>query len=147
MNTPCPFHELTAEAALTWVDNLLYSEKGHRLSDLERQIFIGSWRGQTYEEIYPLNPQYVEKSVGYKLWRKLSDVLAEKVSKKRVREAVIRRMNSYEELPILHLGLKPEWQHGRRIRITQHSPNPVAQQSYQLRVSLRQNRDNRKTGR
>lgn len=85
---------MTAEMALDLVDSLVYARWGCHLNDLERQIFLGSWQGQTYEEIYPLNPEYVEKSVGYKLWRKLSDVLGEKVSKKRIQGAVIRRAHA-----------------------------------------------------
>lgn len=76
------------------VDDALLKASGRRLSDLERSIFIGSWEGKTYEEIYPLNPEYVEKSVGYKLWKKLSLALGEKVSKKRIRGAVMRHYSS-----------------------------------------------------
>lgn len=82
--------DMTVQTALTFVDDQIYFTTGRRLNDLERHVFIGSWQGQTYEQIYPFNPQYVEKSVGYKLWRKLSTALGEKVSKKRVRGVVIR---------------------------------------------------------
>ncbi|MCL1467022.1 AAA-like domain-containing protein [Argonema galeatum] len=75
---------------LEFVDNLIYTKTGKHLSDLERAVFIGSWQGQTYEEIYPINPEYVEKYVGYKLWQKLSNVLGEKVSKKKFRGALER---------------------------------------------------------
>lgn len=82
--------EITPQAALMFVDNALYHAEGRRLNDLESRIFLGSWEGKTYEEIHPLNPEYVEKSVGYKLWKKLSIALGEKVSKKRIRGAVMR---------------------------------------------------------
>lgn len=82
--------EITPQAALIFVDNALYHVEGRRLNDLESRIFLGSWEGKTYEEIHPLNPEYVEKSVGYKLWKKLSIALGEKVSKKRIRGAVMR---------------------------------------------------------
>jgi hypothetical protein len=83
---------ITAEIALDWVDTLLRNRHGWRLNDLERQVFIGSWHGYTYEKIHPTNPQYVEKSVGYKLWRKLSAALGEKVSKKHIQGVVMRHL-------------------------------------------------------
>lgn len=76
--------------ALELADRLIYQHTGKRLNDLEREVFIGSWEGRTYDEIYPLNPEYVEKSVGYKLWQKLSTVCGEKVTKKKFRGALER---------------------------------------------------------
>jgi hypothetical protein len=91
--------EITPQAALMFVDNALYHAAGRRLNDLESRIFLGSWEGKTYEEIHPPNPEYVEKSVGYKLWKKLSIALGEKVSKKRIRGAVMRHYRSAENNP------------------------------------------------
>lgn len=76
--------------ALKFVEQLVYSHTGKYLNDLERDVFVGSWQGQTYEDIYPTNPEYVEKYVGYKLWQKLSTVCGEKVTKKQVRGAIER---------------------------------------------------------
>ncbi|EKQ66614.1 hypothetical protein OsccyDRAFT_4402 [Leptolyngbyaceae cyanobacterium JSC-12] len=76
--------------ALKFVEQLVYHHTGKYLNDLERDVFVGSWQGQTYEDIYPTNPEYVEKYVGYKLWQKLSTVCGEKVTKKQVRGAVER---------------------------------------------------------
>ncbi|MBD2114669.1 MULTISPECIES: hypothetical protein [Cyanophyceae] len=90
--------EITPQAALIFVDNALYNTEGRRLNDLESRIFLGSWEGKTYEEIHPLNPEYVEKSVGYKLWKKLSIALGEKVSKKRIRGAVMRHYRGTDSL-------------------------------------------------
>ena len=91
--------EITPQAALLFVDNALYNAEGKRLNDLESRIFLGSWEGKTYEEIHPLNPEYVEKTVGYKLWKKLSIALGEKVSKKRIRGAVMRHYCGLETNP------------------------------------------------
>lgn len=82
---------MDVKVALELVDDLIYAKTGKRLNDLEREVFIGSWQKQTYEEIYPLNPEYVEKDVGYKLWQKLSKVLGEKVTKKKIRGAIERQ--------------------------------------------------------
>ncbi len=78
------------EEALQFVENLVYTKTGKHLNDLERQVFVGSWQGHTYEHIYPSNPEYVEKDVGYKLWQKLTNVLGEKVTKKKVQGAIER---------------------------------------------------------
>mgnify|MGYP000005144045 CR=1 FL=1 len=75
---------------LKLADELVYAKTGKHLNDLEREVFIGSWQGKVYEEIYPLNPEYIEKDVGYKLWKKLSNALEEKVSKKSFRGAIER---------------------------------------------------------
>ena len=80
----------SAETALQTIDPLVFAQTGCYLNDLERLVFLGSWQGKTYQEIYPINPQYIEKSVGYRLWRKLSAVLGEKVSKKRIRGCFMR---------------------------------------------------------
>lgn len=81
---------MDVQEAIEFVDQLLYTHTGKYLSDLERAVFIGSWHGHTYDKIYPENPEYVEKYVGYRLWRKLSEVCGEKVTKKQFRGALER---------------------------------------------------------
>ena len=83
---------MDAKAALDWVEKLIYAKTGKHLNDLEREVFIGSYQGLTYKEIYPLNPEYVTNYVGYNLWRKLTDVLGEKVNKKQFRGALERSL-------------------------------------------------------
>jgi hypothetical protein len=85
---------MNLEEALELADKSIFEKKGKHLNDLERGVFIGSWKGQTYakiaDEIYPFNSDYVEKDVGYNLWQKLSDALGEKVTKKNFRGALER---------------------------------------------------------
>jgi hypothetical protein len=81
---------MKAEDALEFVDKLVYTKTGKHLNDLERTVFLGSYEDLTYEEIYPLNPEYVERYVGYRLWKKLSNVLEERVTKKMFRGALER---------------------------------------------------------
>ncbi|MCL1470353.1 AAA-like domain-containing protein [Argonema antarcticum] len=102
---------------LEFVDNLIYTKTGKYLSDLEREVFIGSWQGQTYEKIYPFNPEYVEKSVGYKLWQKLSNVLGEKVSKKKFRGALERAVERQSFNPPIPPGkaLDPPYQREQEV--------------------------------
>lgn len=84
--------KMNANAALEFIDPLIYEQTGKYLNDLERAVFVGSWEGKTYTEVYPNNPEYIEKYVGYKLWQKVSDALGEKVTKKQVRGALERAM-------------------------------------------------------
>ncbi len=88
---------MNGNSALEFVDKLTFFKTGKHLNDLERQVFVGAWDGKTYEEIYPLNPEYIEKDVGYKLWKKLSGVLGEKVTKKKIKGALERAWNDRPE--------------------------------------------------
>jgi serine/threonine-protein kinase len=81
---------MDVEEGLEFADKLIDAKTGKHLNDLEREVFLGSWQGHTYEKMYPINPEYVEKDVGYKLWKKLSSVLGEKVNKKNFRGALER---------------------------------------------------------
>lgn len=74
-------------------DFLLFQTTGKHLSDIEIKVLQGSWEGQTYEEIarsYGYSAEYLNKDVGNKLWRKLSEILDEKVTKKNFKEALKR---------------------------------------------------------
>ncbi|HEY9909230.1 MAG TPA: AAA-like domain-containing protein [Thermosynechococcaceae cyanobacterium] len=97
--------------ALELVDRLVFANSGKYLSDLEREVFSGSWQGLTYEEIYPANPEYVEKQVGYKLWQKLTQVCGEKVTKKQFRGALERSLQ--------HLKIAPQVD-----RVNSNPPQP-----------------------
>ncbi len=85
---------MEVEEALEFADELIYSQTGKHLNDLERQVFVGSWLGLNYRKIYPLNPEYIEKDVGFKLWQKLSKALGEKVGKKNIRGAIERSLKA-----------------------------------------------------
>jgi hypothetical protein len=95
------------EEALEFVDQLTFAKTGKHLNDLEREVFSGSWQGHTYEIIYPLNPDYVEKDVGFKLWKKLSKVLGEKVTKKRLQGAIGRAFKQ-KKVFISYQGQEPD---------------------------------------
>jgi hypothetical protein len=118
------------QEALEFIDNSVYTKTGKHLNDLERRVFIGTWQGQTYEQIYPLNPEYVEKDVGYKLWQKLSNVLGEKVTKKKVRGAIERAISRHQlretELLERHFQNEPAIvpDRGRRVFISYYSQEP-----------------------
>ena len=101
---------MDADAALEFVDRLVYAKTEKRLNDLERQVFLGSWHGKTYEEIYPFKAEYIEKSVGYRLWHKLSDVLGEKITKKRLKGSVERAIKQQKQIAIIYRQQMPDAQ-------------------------------------
>jgi len=86
--------------ALEFVDKLMYDGSGKYLSDLERDVFKGSWEGLTYKEIDPQHYEYLEKDVGYKLWKKLTSFLNEQVGKKSFRGAVERAYKTKHPQPV-----------------------------------------------
>ncbi|MEX0270590.1 AAA-like domain-containing protein [Leptolyngbyaceae cyanobacterium UHCC 1019] len=108
--------------ALEIADSLLYLHTGKYLTDLEREVFIGSWNGQTYEEIYPINPEYVEKYVGYKLWRKLSNACGEKVTKKQFRGALERALQS--QSPAMATLVQPAVRSVQKVFISHRHQEP-----------------------
>ena len=94
--------------ALVFIDRLTYLKTGKHLNDIERQVFVGSWQGRSYKEIYPQNPEYVEKYVGYKLWQKLSQVLGEKVSKKKIQGAIARAKTQQPQVFLSYHNQEPD---------------------------------------
>ena len=115
---------MNAQEALDFVDRLVYQIQEKHLSDLEREVFIGSWQGKTYTEISPLNAQYIERNVAFKMWRKISGVLGEKVTKKTIKGAVERKLNL--SLPC----------HNVLINYHYHEPDCYLAQEFQEAISL-----------
>jgi serine/threonine-protein kinase len=138
---------MDVEEALEFADKLIYAKTGKHLNDLEREVFSGSWQGHIYEKIYPINPEYVEKDVGYKLWKKLSKALGEKVTKKNVRGALERSLKrqplQLEEVPRLQppaLPLDKAVVVGKRVFISHRAQEPdfsLAVQLYEAPASSR----------
>ncbi len=98
---------MDVEEGLEFADKLIYAKTGKHLNDLEREVLLGSWQGHTYEKMYPINSEYVEKDVGYKLWEKLSNVLGEKVKKKNFQGALERSLKQ-KRVFISHRGQEPD---------------------------------------
>ena len=117
------------QEALEFVDQLTYTKTGKHLNDLEREVFIGSWQGRTYEEIYPHNPEYIEKYVGYKLWQKLSTVLGEKVTKKKIQGAIARTLQRQKRVFISHRHQEPD------LSLAIELQNAIAKSGYQAFIA------------
>ncbi len=74
-------------------DDVIYQYTGKHLSDIEIKVLQGSWERKTYDDMavdYGYSPEYLNKDVGNKLWRKLSAALAETVTKKNFHAALKR---------------------------------------------------------
>ena len=84
---------MTAQEAIALIDNLLQSvNKKHKLNDVQSIVFLETWEGHSYQEIADrllYEHEYI-KHVGSLLWRKLSQIIGEKVSKQNL-QAVLRR--------------------------------------------------------
>ncbi len=90
---------MNLDSDLTWIEakqlaeSLVFQRTGKYLSDVEVIVLQGSWEGKTYEEMAQdvgYTVDYLNKDVGNKLWKKLSNLLGEKVSKKNLREPLKR---------------------------------------------------------
>ena len=123
---------MKAEDALEFVDKLVYVKLGRHLNDLERKVFIGSYEGKTYEEIEPLSPEYIERTVGPKLWQKLSNVLEERVTKKMFRGALERAIKQ-QSLPVEEVGIGKK----QRVFISHWAQEPDLTLALQLCEALK----------
>jgi hypothetical protein len=85
--------------ALELSDRLIFEHTGKHLSNLEREVFVGSWEGKTYRQIDSFSTDYIEKQIGYKLWKKLSAACGEKVTKVNFRGALERAMQPSSHPP------------------------------------------------
>jgi DNA-binding CsgD family transcriptional regulator len=83
---------MKGQEAIALIDNLLQSlNKKQKLTDLQSIVFLETWEGDSYQEIadrHKYEHDYI-KQVGSHLWRKLSQITGEKVSKQNL-QAVLR---------------------------------------------------------
>lgn len=94
---------MSTESELSWeptqnlVNTLVLKHTGKHLSDIEIEVLRGAWEGKSYEEIAEhlvRSVSYINKDVGYRLWKKLSDALGEEVTKKSFRQALKREWHN-----------------------------------------------------
>ncbi|WP_404787857.1 tetratricopeptide repeat protein [Altericista sp. CCNU0014] len=78
--------------ALAWLDCLILNQTGDRLSELQRTLIEQVWQGRTYPEIadrYGCTEGHA-KDVGSDLWKLLSEILGDRITKKNLRIALLR---------------------------------------------------------
>jgi WD40 repeat protein len=92
--------------ALAFTDALVFAESKIHLSDLQQALLRESWslQRQSYDQIadaYGYSPAYLKHDIGPKLWKLLSEVLGEKVTKTSFRSAIERRFQlDGEKFPV-----------------------------------------------
>ena len=75
------------------INNAVYTCEGRYLSDIEEKVLLGSLKEQKYEEIankHKYCTRYISQNIGFNLWKMLTKVLGESVSKKNI-QSVSRR--------------------------------------------------------
>ncbi|KJH71467.1 AAA-like domain-containing protein [Aliterella atlantica] len=85
------------EQALEVVDASVFARFGRHLTDVETAILSGAWQSQTYEQIAVTSgysASYITRDVGPKVWKSLSEVLGETVSKTNFQAALERHWRS-----------------------------------------------------
>jgi tetratricopeptide (TPR) repeat protein len=83
---------MDAKAALAWLDTIIPAQTGERLSDLQKVILQQVWLGRKYLDIandYGCTEGHA-KDVGSQLWKLLSQVLREKITKGNCRATLER---------------------------------------------------------
>ncbi|HEY9805149.1 MAG TPA: NB-ARC domain-containing protein, partial [Candidatus Obscuribacterales bacterium] len=91
------------EDARKVLDAVVFNRIGRHLSDPEQTVFTGAWQGKTYEEMAKysrFSENYLKRDIGPKLWRLLSEVLGEEVSKTNFQTALERQWRS-QQAPVL----------------------------------------------
>ena len=94
---------MDAEALLVWLDTVVPSKTGERLSELEKVILQQVWLGRKYLEIADIYgcTEGHAKDVGSRLWKLLSKVMSQKITKsncRRVLEKCFRKAGTISSL-------------------------------------------------
>ena len=87
--------EIDLEQAIAQIDHLISEHTGRHLSTVQAVILREAWLGsrKTYSQIAQetqYSENYVQQVVGPRLWRQLSQITGEKVTKRTVREALLK---------------------------------------------------------
>ncbi|PSB01197.1 NB-ARC domain-containing protein [Merismopedia glauca] len=106
---------MNLEQTFKIADAIVFSQKKRHLKDIEVAILKGALRGETYGDIaanYGCTAEYIKHDIGPKFWKLLSELLAEKVSKKNFRSALERKYDRWQlhlesDLNLLSLSANP----------------------------------------
>jgi len=111
---------MDADQALVQIETLVVVQTGERLSELQQVILQQVWLGQKYFDIadtYGCTEGHA-KDVGADLWKLLSQVTGEKITKKNLRWVVTDYVQSSHLQPLPDASNTPEFV-GRQQAITQ----------------------------
>ncbi|NEQ15092.1 MULTISPECIES: AAA-like domain-containing protein [unclassified Moorena] len=106
------------QEGLGFAEQLVFSNTGQYLSDIQRAVLQKSWQGQrkTYDQIAQelgYSASYIKQTVAPKLWKLFSEALGEKVSKTNFRSVLERRQvnqessHTQEQIGVLKQRLEP----------------------------------------
>ncbi|WP_299408267.1 NB-ARC domain-containing protein [Acaryochloris sp. IP29b_bin.148] len=113
---------MDADQALTQIEALVIAQTGKRLSELQRIILQQVWLGKKYFDIantYGCTEGHA-KDVGSDLWKFLSQVMGEKVTKQNLRRVVTDHVRLSLNPPPIEIDPMPDFV-GRSQAITQLS--------------------------
>lgn len=82
------------ELILQAIDSVVFAKVGRHLKDVEIVVLQGAWEAKTYEQMqetcsYSLS--YIKQAAAPRLWKLLSEVLEEDISKTNIRATIERR--------------------------------------------------------
>lgn len=74
---------MNLEEVLNLLDHWVNETKGKKMSPQQKEIFRRSWEGEEYDdmEIFRYSNEYIKKMLAPKLWKLLSEVVGEQVTK------------------------------------------------------------------
>jgi tetratricopeptide (TPR) repeat protein len=93
---------MDVDAALEWLDQQVLAKRGDRLSELQRTLIEQVCQGRTYPQIadrYGCTEGHA-KDVGSDLWRLLSGVLGDRITKKNLRVALLSHLKA-QKAPVV----------------------------------------------
>ena len=92
---------ITLEAVVKTIDDLVLAKTGRQLKEVENLVLQGAWSAKTYEQIaedcqYSLG--YIKQAAAPRLWKLLSQILSENISKTNFRSVIERKWGDRLEL-------------------------------------------------
>ncbi|NJO42657.1 MAG: NACHT domain-containing protein [Cyanobacteria bacterium RU_5_0] len=115
---------MEADDALRFIEELL-AEQEKQLNDSQRTVFRGAWQGKGYKEIHQDSLggslEHIMRNVGPNLWKLLSEVLGEKVSKNRLKGPIERARERRSAAPTRSTLSQPERQTPSSTHSSTHS--------------------------
>jgi predicted DNA-binding transcriptional regulator len=87
---------MTSETIIKTINDLVLAKTGRQLKEVENLVLQGAWEAKTYEQIaencqYSLG--YIKQAAAPRLWKLLSEVLAENISKTNFRVVIQRQLS------------------------------------------------------
>ena len=82
------------EEAIETADKAVFAQTGKHLNEAEMKVIEGAWQSKEYSQMAEdcgYSVSYLKRDIGPRLWKLLSEVLGEEVSKRNLRAALERK--------------------------------------------------------